>query len=354
MVDNQVRCAVVGCGRISAQHIAGFLRAPGASIAALCDVSEARARELAAAHGLTGAEIFSDYRAMFSRVHPDIVSIAVPDGEHPAVVAAAVEAGAHVLCEKPLASTPAAAGIMTRMIEKRGLQNGVRMPYRFTAAYRYVHRWIASGALGRPLHVRAHLSVGRLSDPSIPMEWRMRRETGGTGALSDLGSHLIDLAYFLLPEWTAEISSVEGVARIFHPERVDSQTGRMTQVTTPDAVVCAISFASGCLLNLEVSRVAPGEHFFQVDGSEGSVRCNSERVWVYRRELTEHQRPEAEFLPVPAGELAPLTEPGLFEEFVRCSRTRGAKFNPGFAEAARVVHTNAQIYRALRKEGTLR
>jgi predicted dehydrogenase len=345
--QDQLRCAIVGCGRISSQHVLGFLRAPHVSIAALCDVSEARARELAAAHSLHDVAVFADYRAMLSAVRPDIVSVATPDGEHHAVVLAALEAGRHVLCEKPLASNPEEADAMVRAAEKSGVCHGVRMPYRFAAAYRYVRERIASGSIGRPLHVRAHLSVGRLSDPGVPLEWRMRRESGGLGALSDLGTHLVDLAYFLLPEATGAVRAIAGVGRIFYPSRRDPETGSPAAVTTPDAAACAVSFTSGCLLTLDVSRVAPGEHLVQVDGSEGSLRCDGSRVWAYRREKTEHQRPEADFRPVADAEIAPSAGLDLFEEFVRSCRTPGAPFNPSFSEGARVVRTIARIDESL-------
>jgi predicted dehydrogenase len=342
-----LRCAIVGCGRISSQHVEGFLRAPHVSIQAFCDVSEARARELAAAHSLRDVAVFADYRAMLAAIRPDIVSVATPDGEHHAVALAALEAGSHVLCEKPLASKPEEANALVRAAEKRGVCNGVRMPYRFAAAYRYVRQRITSGFVGRPLHMRAHLSVGRLSDPGAALEWRMRRESGGLGALSDLGTHLVDLAFFLLPEATGALGAVAGIGRIYYPRRPDPQTGGTAAVTTPDAAACAVSFTSGCLLTLDVSRVAPGEHLVQVDGSEGSLRCDGARVWAYRRENTEHQRPEADFRPVADAEIALSAGSDLFEEFVRSCRAPGARFSPSFSEGARVVRTIARIDESL-------
>lgn len=350
MVEDHLTCAVVGCGRISSQHIEGLLRAKNTSIVALCDADVERARRLAETQQLKGTKLFSDYRRMLSEVHPNIVTIAVPDGEHPAAAAAAIEAGAHVLCEKPLALTPESADSMVEMVEGRALQNGVRMPYRFTASYRFVRRWIHDGNLGKPFHIRAHLSVGRLSDPLVPIEWRMRRETGGFGALSDLGAHMIDLSFFLLDEWTAEMRNVSGVSIIFYPERLDPTTGFKDRVTAPDAAVCTVSFASGCVLNLEVSRVSPGDHFLQIDGSDGAVRSNGEEVWIYRREKTEHQRPAARFTAVSSNLLRPYAEPHLFEEFVRCCRTPGMKFSPDFIDGRRVVRTVASIYEKLGKE----
>ncbi|HUX20722.1 MAG TPA: Gfo/Idh/MocA family oxidoreductase [Spirochaetia bacterium] len=350
MADNHLTCAVIGCGRISSQHIEGFLRAENTSIAALCDGNVERARSLATTYNLQGTKIYSDYRVLFSEIHPNIVSVAVPDGEHPAVVARAVDAGAHVLCEKPLALSSAEAGSMVRKIGQRELQNGVRMPYRFSAAYRFIHRWIREGNLGTPFHIRAHLSVGRLSDPSVPIEWRMRKETGGFGALADLGSHMIDLSYYLLPEWTGEVTRASGVSKIFHPERLDPSSGTMARVTAPDAVACTVSFASGCLFNLEVSRVSPGDHFLQIDGSEGSARCDGTSVWTYKREHSDHQRPQAQFDQVAQDALRSYEEPGLFEEFVRCCRVPVIRFSPDFAEGRRVVDTAALIYANLAKE----
>lgn len=347
MAERDIRCAIIGCGRISSQHIEGFLRSPHVSIAALCDLDPESARRLASEHRLERAEIFSDYRLMLDRLRPDIVSIAAPDREHPEVAAAALESGAHVLCEKPLALSPVESDGMVRSAAATGKTNGVRMPYRFSGAYRYVKQWIGSGNLGKPLHIRGHQSVARLSDPQVPLEWRMRRETGGFGALSDLGSHLIDLAYFLLEGWTDGIAAVSGLSKIFYRKRLDPRSGAMTEVTAPDAVVCALAFASGCIFNIEASRVSPGDHFLHIDGTEGSIRCDGEAVWTYRRIRTAHQLPSAQLTRVPQEELLPLAPPGLFEEFVRCCRT-GAPFSPSFAEGAKVVNALARIYDGLR------
>jgi predicted dehydrogenase len=344
-----LRIALIGCGRIAFQHARGFRGHPEARIVALCNRTVSKAEQLAREERLEDVHLYARWEEMLDREPLDAVSIILPDQEHDAVLREALERGLHVLCEKPLALTGARADRLAALARRSGVTHGVRLHLRSLPAYRYIRDWIERGGLGRPFHARMRLCVERLSNPEVELEWRMRRESGGYGALSDLGSHMLDLLDFLLPEQTRSIRSVSGAARIFYPTRKLPGSAQRGKVTAPDAAAAVLVYGGGTMATLEVSRFVPGEQFFQVDGSLGSARSDGARVELYEKKPTEHQQPTSEFTAVSPDELEPRTSPTLFEEFVDCCRS-GRPFSPDFDQGARLMRNLDRIYRRLSKE----
>lgn len=211
----------------------------------------------------------TDWRAVLEREDVGLVDVCTPGSSHAEIAIAALEAGKHVLCEKPLGNTEAEAEAMVEAArlahERFGTFAMVGFNYRRVPALALARELIDSGSLGRVWHVRAQYLQDWLSDPEAPLTWRMKKEEAGSGALGDLGSHAVDLAQHLTGDRIAEVSAL---AKTFVPERplAASASGLTGQaraaergpVTVDDAVLFLGRFSSGAIATFEATRVATG------------------------------------------------------------------------------------------------
>jgi predicted dehydrogenase len=213
-----------------------------------------------------------------------------PNDLHPAPSIAALEAGTHVFCEKPLAHTLSAAERMAAAARASDATAGVAFNYRFVPAIRYAKRLIDDGFVGEIHHVRARYLQDWLVDPQAPWSWRNSAEVAGSGALGDLGAHSIDLAQFLVGEG---IDRVSGHLETFVEERpvsgdagdaLDAASGESTEtrpVTVDDAYTAQAEFEGGAMGLFEASRFATGHkngNVIEINGSDGSIRFDLERL----------------------------------------------------------------------------
>ena len=268
-----LKIGVIGVGGMGARgHIRSYHDSPHARIVAVCDADPARAREVADRTAIPHA--FDDYRALLALKEVDAVAIATPNDSHCAITLAALAAGKHVMCEKPLALTVDDARAMARAAAPTGLGAHVNFGHRYTPAARYVKQLIEEGALGRIYHCNVTYAQGHLTDPDAPRAWRMHRAVAGTGVLGDLGSHTIDLARWWMG---TEIASVTGRLTTFTGERpLPGANGsrRMAPVDVDDEATWLASFANGAEGAFFTSRNATG-HSNQIRaeiyGSEGGL-----------------------------------------------------------------------------------
>jgi predicted dehydrogenase len=213
-----------------------------------------------------------------------------PNNLHPEPSIAALEAGTHVFCEKPLAHTLDAAERMADAARESDATAGVAFNYRFIPAVQYAKRLVDDGVIGDVHHVRAEYLQDWLVDPSAPWSWRNSAEIAGSGALGDLGAHSIDLAQFLLGE---DVRRVSGHLKTFVDERpVPGEAGdaldaagdastEMRPVTVDDAYTAQAEFESGAIGLFEASRFATGHkngNTIEINGSDGSIRFDLERL----------------------------------------------------------------------------
>lgn len=323
-----VKIGLIGCGRIAPQHVAGYQQAENVKIAALCAPRLEKAYALADEYGLSDAKFFTDYREMLKQSDiVDAVDIMTPDHLHESIVQDCASAGLHILCEKPMALNAGDAVRMLESAKNAGIIAMVGLGFRFNPAVLAAKKLIDDGLIGDIFHYRARLTVSRLSNPDIPLEWRQDREKGGSGALSDLGAHLIDLARFLLND---EFSVVTGLGQIFVHTRKRQDTGEKGDVTAYDAASFSAKMSKGAMVHVEVSRFAAGGNSFEVDGSRGSVRVIDGKVYSWQKEITDHQKPSTEFNPIPANaEQFEPYETNLYATFARCIQTN-APAHPDF------------------------
>jgi len=245
----------------------------------LCGRNESAVKVAADALGWEGYE--TDYGRMLERDDIGLVDVSTPGHTHRELTIAALEAGKHVLCEKPLANTLGEAREMLEAARRAGTANMVCHNYRRVPAVQLAKRLVEEGRLGEIRHWRAVYLQDWLLDPLFPINWRLRKETAGSGSLGDIGSHIVDLAHFLV----GNITEVIGATETFIKERPLDEEGaggaETGQVTVDDWAAFLTRFENGAMGSFEATRLAPGRkayESFEINGSNGSMIFNLERM----------------------------------------------------------------------------
>ncbi|MFG7944686.1 Gfo/Idh/MocA family protein [Streptomyces cacaoi] len=261
-------------------------------MSAVCGRDPGAVRAAAGRLGWAAAE--TDWRALLARDDVHLVDVCTPGDSHAEIAVAALEAGKHVLCEKPLANTVAEAEAMAaaaHAARARGQVAMVGFNYRRTPALALARAMIAAGRAGTVRHVRVQYLQDWLVDPEHPLEWRLRRELAGSGALGDLGAHAVDLAQHLTGSL---LTAVSAQTETFVRERPLSGGGT-GPVTVDDAAVFTGRLDSGALASFEVTRVAAGRKNalrIEVNGTLGTLAFDLERL--NELEFHDHAQPGSE------------------------------------------------------------
>lgn len=243
-------------------------------LVAIAGRNESAVQEAARRYGYEKA--YTDWHRLIEDPDVQLFDNSGPNNLHAEPTIAAAAAGKHILCEKPLARTAEEAKAMRDAVNKAGVVGMVAFNYRFVPAIRAIRDLIASGAFGQIYHFRAVYLQEWIADPNFGMVWRLDSSVAGSGALGDLGAHIIDLARFLVGEPTR----LNAMTRTFITDRPDN-AGGTAKVTVDDAFVSTVEFANGALGTLEATRFAPGRknyNAFEINAEHASVRFNLERM----------------------------------------------------------------------------
>src|SRR5947208_6818767 len=204
-----------------------------------------------------------------------IVDICTPNDFHAEMATAAARAGKAILCEKSLARNVARAGRMVDAVKRARVANMVCHNYRRVPAVALAKQMIDAGKIGdRIYHFRARYAQDWIADENFPLVWRLQSKVAGSGALGDIGAHIIDLARFLV----GELASVSAVSETFVKKRL-TKNRQLARVDVDDAVSVSGKFRNGAILNLEATRFAPGRKnqlTFEINGSRGSLAFDLE------------------------------------------------------------------------------
>src|SRR3954452_2968166 len=233
----------------------------------------------------------TDWRRVLERDDVALVDICTPGNTHAEIAIAALEAGKHVLCEKPLANTVAEAEAMAEGAARaaaRGVRSMVGFTYRRVPAIGLARQLVSEGRIGDVRHVRAQYLQDWIADPDAPLSWRLDKEKAGSGALGDIGAHIIDLTQFITGDRIVEVS---GRLETFVKERpyaaastAGSLGGGGTStdrgpVTVDDAASFLATFAGGAMGVFEATRFATGRKNairIEINGSRGSLAFDFE------------------------------------------------------------------------------
>ncbi len=276
MSEPVIRCGIIGCGNIAREiHIPGLLRAEGARITAICDENPDRLEQTRLELGLDADAAFTDYTNMLDSGLVDAVTIITPNHLHIAPAMAAAERGIPFACEKPLSLDAERAKPLYDLVRETGLKTMICFSYRFKKAARYARDLIAEGRIGtvRHVYVRYLQSWGN-PEKDVPRVWRFDRALCGSGALGDLGSHMLDLVRFLTGEeytrFTAQNGTLVKTRRSVDP----AKNGAHEAVDVDDYAHFFAETTGGIAASFEISRNAFGRGNFQhieIYGDRGAL-----------------------------------------------------------------------------------
>ena len=297
MSTSEIRIGMAGYGFMGAAHsqawrvASAFFDLPRRPV--MQAIAGRNAEAVAAAAEKWGwQESVTDWRRLIDRDDIDLIDICTPGDSHVDIAIAALEAGKHVLCEKPLANSVAEAERMTeaaRAAAERGVFAMVGFSYRRVPAIGLAKRLVEQGRLGEIRQIRSVYLQDWLADASSPMTWRMDKSLAGSGALGDTGAHAIDMAQHLSG---LDITAVSGIMRTFVTERpklaerkgltgtASDETGT---VTVDDAALFSAKFGDGPLGSFETSRMATGrKNAFRIElsGTDGALAFDFEDMNV--------------------------------------------------------------------------
>ena len=250
----------------------------------------ARVAEAAGKLGWSSSE--TDWHRVMERDDVDLVDVCTPGDTHAEIAIAALEAGKHVLCEKPLANSVAEAEAMAEAAAKaaiRGVRSMVGFTYRRVPAIGLARKLVADGRLGDIRHVRAQYLQDWIADPVAPMSWRLEKDKAGSGALGDIGAHIVDLTQYITGQ---ALTGVSAMLETFVKERpLPASAGSLSgvggegtgTVTVDDAAVFLGRFTGGALGVFEATRFALGRKNgirIEINGSAGSLAFDFEDMNV--------------------------------------------------------------------------
>ena len=291
----KLNVALIGAGFMGKAHSLAyaampmfFWPAPAMPVRkTVVEVNEDLARDAAMRFGFENSS--SDWRKVIEDPSIDVVDIATPNNSHAEIAIAAAKAGKHIICEKPLARTAAESLAMLEAVRGTNLVHMVAFNYRRTPAVALAKKLINEGAIGQVLNFRGTYLQDWSADPNSPLSWRFQKEIAGSGALGDIGTHVIDIARYLV----GEISGVNAVLQTYIKDRPVQQGGQdklgaagklegvpRKAVDVDDEVSTLLRFENGAVGSLEATRNAHGRNnflTFEVHGTLGSILFNYER-----------------------------------------------------------------------------
>jgi predicted dehydrogenase len=312
---------LIGSGFMGRAHADAFRRAamlyrdlPAVPhLHTLADASDALAADAAARFGF--AHSTGDWRTLVNDPEIDLVDITSPNAMHREMALAAISAGKHVYCEKPLAVTLAEAEEMEAAARKSGVKTMVAFNNIKTPAAMLAKQLIDRGDIGTPMRFRGWFDQGFFNDPDLPFSWRCSRRQAGSGALGDLGSHVISVAQYLM----GEVESTIAQTQTFFPTRPVPQAGSgygakagvgatRATVENEDQIQTLVRFRSGAGGTIEASRVAAGKVFgvyWEVSGTEGTILMDGERFNELKIARFNDPKPDRGFKTLYAGSQVP-------------------------------------------------
>lgn len=250
---SEVKVGIIGCGGIAGgKHLPGLSKVNEAKMVAFCDIVEDRAAAAAQKYGVKGATVYKDYRAMLDTEKLDVVHVCTPNISHSEITVAALEAGCHVMCEKPMAKTAEGARKMVEAYKRTGKKLTIGYQNRFRTDSQYLKRCCDQGMLGDIYFAKAH-ALRRRAVPTWGVF--LDEEAQGGGPLIDIGTHALDLTLWMMNNYEPEYA----VGTAYH--KLGSREGSANpwgpwdpkKFTVEDSAFGFIRFKNGATVYLESS-----------------------------------------------------------------------------------------------------
>ncbi|MFH1784335.1 MAG: Gfo/Idh/MocA family oxidoreductase [bacterium] len=242
---------------------------------ALCGRDRKKVKEVADNWGWESYE--TDWRKLVTRKDIDLIDISTPNDSHMDIAVAAAKAGKHIFCEKPMAMNLPEARKMLKAVQRAKVKHMMCFNYRRVPAIGLMKRLIEEGKIGKIYHIRALYLQDWIIDPKFPLVWRLDKTKCGSGVLGDLGAHIIDIARYLV----GEFSEISAMTQTFIKERNKPDRKGKGRVTVDDAALFLARFEKGAVGSFEATRFAAGRKNAQrieINGSKGSLVFELERM----------------------------------------------------------------------------
>lgn len=283
-MKKKVRIGMVGAGWMCKAHVNAYttaFRLYGEQIGEpvfkiIMDVNECVSKEAAETFGFE--QWTTNWLDIIQSDEVDIVDIVTPNAFHYEIAKAALLHGKNVYCEKPLSLSAEESNELARIAKEKGVLNYVAFNNVMNPATEYIKQLVTSGKLGEIMRFDGRYDQDMLLDPSIPITWRHLVKQAGSGALGDLGSHLLSVSQYIM----GDIESVNAISKIYLPERpVKAGSTEMGHVETEDYMAFTAVYKSGAIGQLSTSRVGTGRKnylAFEIQGTLGTATFNLERL----------------------------------------------------------------------------
>lgn len=297
---SKVGIGVIGSGLwASTVHLPAYHAHPSARLVGIYDVDRNGAERAAQQFGIE--TIFAEYADLLACDEIDAVDIITPNVTHAPLALAAIAAGKHVFCEKPMAMNADEAQQMADVAVQANVKTAINFTWRNPPAVRFMRHLIQQGKIGKIYHVRGIYRAGWGRNEQRPIEWRLQKEFAGTGVIGDIGSHMIDMIEWMTGE---QIASLTADLNTFQSERPQPNGSAMGTVDVDDAASFLARLSGGGMVNFLSTFYGSGERmnqeleFFGQHGALKMVYSNQESI----RASLEPQSDENQFidLPIPA------------------------------------------------------
>lgn len=275
MSDSRLRVAVLGAGAWAKfAHIPGWQRDPRAEVVAICDVDGEKARDFARHFNIPEAS--NDWQAIVGRPDIDVIDVCTPSATHFELSWAALEAGKHVLCEKPVAYDFRETRRAAELARSKGLKTKLGFTFRYSPGVQYAKSLIDEGFVGRPFFFNGYEQNSQWLDPQEPLrqvDHEADQSVIQTSSLEGYGAPIIDISRW----WVgSDYTRVVGTMRNFIPERVVRATGKMMRMNIDDGDIYIAEYANGALGSIQTSFVTIGNYpgiEARIYGQEGAIIC---------------------------------------------------------------------------------
>lgn len=295
----KVKIGLIGAGFMGKAHVVGYSNVPKLfwpapavpELKTICDVDEATAKDAKERFGFK--QYTTDWQEIINDPEIDAVSICTPNDSHAKISIAALKAGKHVLCEKPISNSSTEAKAMAEVADEVAVDGVIAMcayQYRRVPAVVHAKKLIEEGSIGNILNVRATYLQSWSADEASPLSWRFQKKYAGAGALGDIGTHVIDIAQYFAGDIEEVVSNVktfikerpvqEGGADLLGTIKVDPDAVK-EPVDVDDEASFLMNFKNGAVGSIEATRNAWGRNNYitvEVHGTKGSILFNYERL----------------------------------------------------------------------------
>ena len=350
MKNSRLRVAVLGAGNwAKSAHIPGWQRDPRSEVAVLCDPAKDRADELG--HHFQIAETSDDWQTVVGRPDIDVVDVCTPSATHFELAQAALEAGKHVLCEKPVAFDFRQTQKAAELAQSKGLKTKLGFTFRYSPGVQYAWSMIQEGFTGRPFIFNAYEQNSQFLDPMNPLrQVNLNADPSvlQTSSLEGYGAPVIDISRWWVQ---ADYTRVVGTLRNFVPNRMVRDTGKMMRVNLDDGDIYLMEYANGAIGSVQSSFVTIGNYpgiEVRLYGEKGAIICRlveefgvAETIKVARPDDVEFKELEIpqKFYPSgghPRESWRSLFYANLIKDFIDEIEAGGPRNQGNFLDGARV------------------